>query len=663
MTSGPRLPQVVLSGAGISIDSPACLPSPWRLMEAVWTAIRINEKRLLTDALSAQVFERLGERDYSVRMEQFLDALSGPDAIPSLVLSEVYKLVASDTPNDSHRRLAALPAKQFTVNMDTLLEQAGAVGTRHLHGRWDRPRSIKTTVEHYAHGLVPSVRREFARAIEGKRLLVIGYSGQDIDVMPVIEQHPPSNITWVSPRALSLELEATALQLHRRERGLEFDPVPLTADEYLAPLVPVVPEAPPHPSTVQPVDLPVIFGRHTTHHQRVLGIAQLLITIGMGDVALDILADEQFKSHRRTELIARSLSQLDRPQEALAVLQQQQGLLARWEHAGSVAVVARRAKNVPAERAAKRVLAVKLLLPGNRRLRRLRRVQQAKRMAVSGDVVRAARILKRVTGPANASRVLSPSNLVDALTWHSDAVKDGGDLREARRIIGRAEQLSPYGDESQRAYAHWKRTEIDALSGTVPPEVVVDGFSRAIHFATRSGDRDTLAWIRGTCIEYQARHNHTHAREQEARALHEGAHLDDRAGHGPAYFALQRAILAAATREFDHAEARLNEALTLAEQRKAPTLLLQAQQFALYLRWLDGERQSLRSDLLRIAKEARRRNLPLVEARARASADHVIGRGPSHKVIRAARAAKWDMDDITARMKDGVEPAGFYILI
>lgn len=653
------LPNVVLSGAGISGGEPARLPWPWDLMQALWGALRANEPLLITDTLTSAVFDRIGERDYNVRMEQFLESLSGGDGIPTLVLAEVYKLVASNTPNNSHRRLVSLNAKQFTVNMDTLLEAAGATRVEHLHGTWDNPSTIKTTVEHYAHGLTPVLERRFARAIRGQHLLVVGYSGQDIDVMPIIERHPPAKITWVSPSADDLGLEASALRENRLRHGREFIALPLTADAYLAPLVPMHPATHAARAPLPDVDLVEVLRSRTTHNQRVHALAQLLLTIGMSEEALAVLASECV-SPRHAALTARALDRLDRPREALEMLRRNGGL---WTHAGAMSSLARKAGDSRAEQQTRGVLAIKRLLPGNRRHRWLRRIQQGKRMAVKGRPAHAVRTIARVTRLGQASRVLSPSNLVDALTWHADALKEIGNLEEARRTIARAEQLSPFADESQRAYALWKRGEIDFLSGGSTLASLDSRFSTALHFAERSSSRDTQAWIRGTVVEMWARYDPKRGRGVATTAEALGAGSDVRSGHGPAYFALQQAILAASTLNLDDARAHQTRAATLARERRVPALALQADLFAVYLRWLTGEAEALRTELLRVQRAARRGGLPLVEARARAAASLVVGKRPPGAFLQRVRSRGWDIEDFTLRMSDDGKRAGFYVLV
>jgi SIR2-like domain len=661
------IPDVVLSGAGISFDKPSQLASPWDLMMAVWDAIRATEPGLLSDEDSAEVIRRLGEKGYAVRMEQFLNALSGREGIPAITLAEVYRLVASDAVNDNHLRLASMPGEQFTVNMDTLLESAGTERVRHLHGTWDRPKSIKTTVDHYAHGLPSSTRRRFGHAIRGRHLLIIGYSGQDIDVMPVIEQYPPRHITWVAPDAEDLGLEANALKEAREQRHLGFEPRAETAAQYLTPLVPHVRAG--KRSTLTPsLDLAKILKERTSHEQRLLGVAEMLITLGMSEVALGLLGRDSFKRHaekRRVKLTARALARLGRPKEALAALRATGG---RWANASEIASVARRAGDLRAERTAKLLLATRFWLPGARRQRWLGRVVRGKRLAVYGDLKRAVRLMDSVTRERSTSRVVGPANLVDALTWHADALKDRGDFRAAHRIARRAEQLAPFGDESQRAFALWKGIEIDVLSGLggeasgAVGARVRDRFESALHFARRSGSPDTLWWIQGTFIEYLARYDVDAAMAQIVEEDAAGATSPGRPGHGAPYFALQCAIALAAMGRLSEADERAREAISRSADYKVPTLALQAEHFRLYLRWLTGERAALRPTLRRIANEAQRRDLRLVAARAWAAANSVVDEPPSKSLVRRAEKLGWDLDDLR-RMSTRDTVSSFFILV
>jgi hypothetical protein len=107
--------------------------------------------------------------------------------------------------------------------MDQLIEDAGPhTKVTHLHGKWYRPKSIRTTVAHYSHGLARRLRRDFGHAIRGKNVLVIGYSGRDTDVMPLIEANPPRRLVWVGPHASKWEYEV--VQLRRRYDRGDFGP-------------------------------------------------------------------------------------------------------------------------------------------------------------------------------------------------------------------------------------------------------------------------------------------------------------------------------------------------------------------------------------------------------------------------------------------------------
>jgi hypothetical protein len=97
-----------------------------------------------------------------------------------------------------------------TANQDELLEassSAAAPGRArqvlHLHGTASRPDTIMTTIGQYRAGLPRGVQQRFTATIDGKHVIVAGYSGRDLDIMPTLYSPLPCVIRssdWLQPR-------------------------------------------------------------------------------------------------------------------------------------------------------------------------------------------------------------------------------------------------------------------------------------------------------------------------------------------------------------------------------------------------------------------------------------------------------------------------------
>lgn len=663
---------VVLSGAGVSFDAPSDLPKSDGLIEAIWSALRALEPGMVPLAAYDEVRRRGNEVGFDIRMEQFLDVLSGPNAIPVSTVVKAYRMVGSHAYNANHLRLAALDADQFTVNMDTLIERAGGdTRVQHLHGTWDDEASIKTTVTQYVNGLAPKARRHFGRAIHGSKVLVIGYSGRDIDIMPIFDMYPPASITWVAPDADHLDTEANALRLRRLRAGLDFVPKAKRAGEYLPLLVPSSPAPDVHAERAPSVDMTQILRDETTQQQRALGIAALLNTLGLNEATENLLKGFSFFGSpeiRRRKLLARALARAGRHTEALDVLlpdgPSYRALIRIPSFLADIATIADRTYDEELVQRADRLLR----LPwGNVRQRmRLARVRNAQDMAVDGDLDLSIRKFRSVTGLANATRKLGPGNLVNALTWHADALKTRGDIHAARDIAARANQLAPYADQSQRAYALWKRVEIDAIAGPHSNDNPADfradmtaEFGDAIHFADRSGNSDAFAWLNGTLAEHLARTDVAAAQRTLRDAVR--ARRSATAGHGPAYLALQQGIVALAAGDGARAFAQVEEARTLATQFVNPVLKLQARQFCLHLRWLEGV--NVAEDLDELSGEFARHKYHLSAARASAAAAMVRRVPVPQELLARAQHHGWDPADFGEGPTKWPSRERFYILV
>jgi hypothetical protein len=95
---------VVITGAGISFDSPSSLPGAPELAGEVWKALRDS----IPSSVDGELNEKVSWRLRDVRMEQFLELITKRGTIPARIVVDAYRLVGGAAFNENHRRLAAL---------------------------------------------------------------------------------------------------------------------------------------------------------------------------------------------------------------------------------------------------------------------------------------------------------------------------------------------------------------------------------------------------------------------------------------------------------------------------------------------------------------------------------------------------------------------------
>jgi SIR2-like domain len=659
--------QTVISGAGISRDKPADLPAAEDLAAHVWEALRDSLGRDISDELSKTVSLRLG----TMRMEQILELLTGPSAIPPRLVVHVYRLVGNAPFNANHLRLGALDTKHFTLNMDTLLEEA-APGARviHVHGRWNRPRSIRTTVTHYSRGLSRSLSRKLGRALRDKDVLVIGYSGRDLDVITMFDRYPPRKITWVNRDPGKWEPEVLALQrTYDSDSDREFCVEPKWASEYLPTLVPDVPAPGPRvmgaPPTRLAEDLLCL-----RRGSRLLAVGQLLFGMGLHNEIHDLLDHRNFHGAveiRRRKLLARTLSREDRADEALKMLlRRPRGATELWPwlmNINEIAALAGRSQNPRLLRLRTVIGIAGIVIPTRtlRHMRLLAQVRTAQQLSVHGHPRQSVAILRRIVNANRAHWTLGEANYVDALTWYADALKSIGELRKALDGASRAMRLLEYCLPSQAAYAQWKFAEVLAVGGR--PDSQSDGKFRAgvmkdideaLAAAASSEAKVTQGWIHGTAAEILVNADPVEARAHIDAAARLGADAADRDGFARGYHLLQRAVVEVAEGDFDAAATTVASAMVLLEAANVPGAILQCQEVRATIAWLEDPALDLAGELKVLADRYCDADMLLNKARAMVGVASLRGTRVDEETLRAAEEYGWH--DVLRRARGDAGP-------
>lgn len=222
---------VMLCGAGISVEPPSDLPSGDALALRTFDLAANSGAHPYDAGAVARVRDLI--RSGELRLEVICDLLARE--LPAATVISPFEILCDALVNRMHVAIALLaPTAVVTTNQDRLLERGAAlVGNDltvvHLHGRCDQPDSIITTIGGYLQGLSGLAEQELAALVEGRDLVVLGYSGRDLDVMNALTKTNPRRVVWIehgkrrTPAELPPELLATERLFGRRWERLARD--------------------------------------------------------------------------------------------------------------------------------------------------------------------------------------------------------------------------------------------------------------------------------------------------------------------------------------------------------------------------------------------------------------------------------------------------------
>jgi tetratricopeptide (TPR) repeat protein len=280
----------------------------------------------------------VAEAAHRLRLELLLDLLAG--TLGPRVAERVFAPMLDAVPNFNHVALAHLGAPIITTNQDVLLEKAARLvrkrlHVRHLHGDCRHPRRIVARLSQYVHGLPPESFAAIRDLVAGGELVVIGYSGRDLDVMQALLQTSPASVTWVSRSHGGQGREVGILE---QGLGSRFRRVTASADVWLAEqLAPDVRSQlrsllvpPPTATATNPARDEAI--RHARPMVRMLAAATVLERGGRVGPAIRVLdrVGRRFNRHPAVALaLARCWLQRDRYDMSLALYRK------AYQHASS----------------------------------------------------------------------------------------------------------------------------------------------------------------------------------------------------------------------------------------------------------------------------------------------------------------------------------------
>jgi tetratricopeptide (TPR) repeat protein len=117
--------------------------------------------------------------------------------------AELYAPFGVARPNGVHLALAAASnrgASIATTNYDLAIEAALGPDERaplHLHGSVADIATIVHTIRAIGRGLPADVGAAFTAMLDGRRVTIVGYSGNDREVMEALVAARPSSVTWL----------------------------------------------------------------------------------------------------------------------------------------------------------------------------------------------------------------------------------------------------------------------------------------------------------------------------------------------------------------------------------------------------------------------------------------------------------------------------------
>lgn len=469
---------VVLTGAGISIPQPSDLPSGDALTRMVWSWLYRSIDG--PPDIGRRAEERIGTRrvgaEAGLRLEQLMEVAHRHVDIDQLV--KVYRVMKAAPPGFTHLALAETGLPVLTVNMDRLLTVAGVQSVTHLHGRYDRPNSIKTTITQYSDGLSTRAQRLLRAGVKGKRLLVMGYSGRDRDVLPlIVEEFQPTKVTWVRFRFDPAFPEVEAARRRLEAQGIDFCEIVSSGQEFLHDELGINPDEGryqlsllvPTASTAMPIELEKVLYDKVPFDDRRLACASILFELALYSEARVILR-KPFKGEKQltaSKMMARSLRRERRYWRAIEVLITAAARfgVARVINEISSAVVHTRLW--PAARLIDAALIRRGSGSASAKARKVVRLAASRRRQhyINAGIARRA-LLGADYALAHPDELDRQSRL-DESTWIADAEKLRGNYAKAVDIVEQSLRDAPYSDMSQRSYLLSKRVEIRLAAGLV----------------------------------------------------------------------------------------------------------------------------------------------------------------------------------------------------
>lgn len=181
---------VILCGAGVSMPAPSCSPSGNELRD-LCVRVLVEDER--TRTILAEIMETTAYRGLLPELVLQDIASFAPDQLDRLV-ARAFQHVR---PNPVHRAIAARFNWIFTTNFDLCLERAGASSVQHLHGSIRNLDSLQNRLFRLGNKATQEAA-SFVDLARTRRLVVLGYSFRDSDIIRLVEAACPSEVVYLS---------------------------------------------------------------------------------------------------------------------------------------------------------------------------------------------------------------------------------------------------------------------------------------------------------------------------------------------------------------------------------------------------------------------------------------------------------------------------------
>jgi tetratricopeptide (TPR) repeat protein len=503
-----------LCGAGVSQGSG--LPDGQALaasaFDQVWAGANVYPAAALDAVHDALLWPPRGEP--RLRLELILDLMA--KEMPADVLAGIYSVLLGASPCLAHYALAAAGMPIVTTNQDELIEDAAiklgvAVDVMHLHGLASRPQSIVTMLSQYVDGLSSPIAQQLRDRITGCHLVVLGYSGRDLDIMPHLYRAP--RVTWLhfqpagSGPPPAMEVRALHAFLGSRMRIVAHpDPVlwllrrlPVAAKNAALSVTPagrVVAASP----RLSGEALRAFAGLSLV--QRRLAVARVLLHVDQADIAYEGLI-RAARSHPRDAGVQLRIA------DALVLLQRRPQALRRYARAcaltsqpavrasallDSAHTRANSSQYVPAlQELAEADGAAKAVRDSRERTELRGRIaaMQARIYGMSDDEDKAIRLYRRAEASAAKSGNLDLR--VTSLVFGSDMLRSRGRYRDALANLARVfDDNELYGRPYTRVWARFYRGMTLCAMGQLGEGL--QDLEECRTAATASGNQQANAW-------------------------------------------------------------------------------------------------------------------------------------------------------------------------